>query len=123
MKTFIVPTDFSDTAKNAAQFAVSIAAQNEDTQIILYNSFEKKYADRINIMIEALEELKQELLIGHGNVQITCMAEEESSFTTGLERIARHQSADMIIMGITGAAHKQLSQTGSAGNTHNDRSA
>ncbi|HRH47850.1 MAG TPA: universal stress protein [Panacibacter sp.] len=103
MKTFIVPTDFSDTAKNAAEFAVGIASQNQDTQIILYNSFEKKYADRIEIMLAALEKLKEELLAGNAGVKITCMAEEENSFTTGLERLARHQSADIIIMGITGA--------------------
>lgn len=103
MKTLIVPTDFSDTAKNAAMFAAGIAAQTEDAQIILYNSFEKKYADRITIMLEALEELKQELLAGYPDLKITCMAEEESSFTTGLERLVRHQKADMIVMGITGA--------------------
>ncbi len=103
MKTFIVPTDFSDTAKNAAHFAAGIASQAGDVQIILYNAFEKKYEDRADIMVQALEEIKAELLLQDAGLQITCMADAESSFTDGLERVARHQSADMIVMGITGA--------------------
>ena len=103
MKTFIVPTDFSDTAKNAAQFAAGIASQAGDVQIILYNAFEKKYEDRVDIMIEALEEIKAELLSKNAGITVSCIADAESSFTDGLERVARHQSADMIVMGITGA--------------------
>ncbi len=41
MKKFLVPTDFSDTAKNAARYAVELAANDPNTTIILYNIFDK----------------------------------------------------------------------------------
>lgn len=116
MKTFIVPTDFSDTSKNAARFAAQVATQVDDAHIILYNVFDKietessdgsvMYNDheaRRKIMELALESVKSEMLNIAPGVKITNVAEEESNFVDSLERMARHQSADMIIMGITGA--------------------
>jgi len=41
MKTFLVPTDFSDTSKNAARYAANIAKQYQDVHIILYNVSDK----------------------------------------------------------------------------------
>ena len=115
MKTFIVPTDFSDTSKNAARFAAHLADQVRDSHIILYNVFDKietgsdgsvVYNDheaRKTIMELALSSVKTEMNALAPGVQITCLAEEESSFIDSLERLARHKAADMIIMGITGA--------------------
>ena len=37
-----------------------------------------------------------------GIVKVTLLAEEGSDFITELEKLARHQQADLIIMGITG---------------------
>ena len=115
MKTFIVPTDFSDTSKNAARFAAHLAEQVKDSHIILYNVFDKietgsdgsvVYNDheaRKTIMELALASVKTEMNSLAPGVQITCLAEEEASFIDSLERLARHKEADMIIMGITGA--------------------
>jgi nucleotide-binding universal stress UspA family protein len=115
MKTFIVPTDFSDTSKNAAHFAAQVANKLNDAHIILYNVFDKietgddssvMYNDhegRKKIMELALESVKIDMLSKTPNVKITCIAEEERSFIDSLERTARHNGADMIIMGITGA--------------------
>lgn len=115
MKTFIVPTDFSDTSKNAARFAARLAEQVKDAHIILYNVFDKietgsdgsvVYNDheaRKTIMELALASVKTEMNSLAPGVQITCLAEEESSFIDSLERLARHKEADMIIMGIAGA--------------------
>lgn len=114
MHTIIVPTDFSDTSKNAARFAVQVAAQVPDTQILLYNVFRRvlsgsdgsPLADephaRKKIVMAALEHMKADLL-AIGATTITCIAEEDSSFLDCLERLARHQKADIIIMGITGS--------------------
>lgn len=114
MHTIIVPTDFSDTSKNAARFAVQVAAQVPDTQILLYNVFRRvlsgsdgsPLADepgaRKKIVMAALEHMKTDLL-SIASANITCMAEEDGSFLDSLERLARHQKADIIIMGITGS--------------------
>lgn len=114
MHTIIVPTDFSDTSKNAARFAVQAAAQVPGSQILLYNVFRRvlpgsdgsPLADepdaRKKIVLAALEHMKAELL-GIANAAITCMAEEDGSFLDSLERLARYQKADLIIMGITGS--------------------
>lgn len=127
MKTFIVPTDFSDTSKNAARFAAQVAAQVADAHIILYNVFEKietgsdgsvvynDHEGRKKIMELALESVKTDMLSISPGIKISSIAEEESSFTDSLERLARHQAADMIIMGITGAT--RLSQILMGSNT------
>ena len=116
MKTFIVPTDFSDTSKNAARFAAHLAEQVKDAQIILYNVFEKietgsdgsvVYNDheaRKTIMELALASVKTEMLNLAPGLSISCLAEENGSFINSLENLARQKEADMIIMGITGAS-------------------
>jgi nucleotide-binding universal stress UspA family protein len=115
MKTFIVPTDFSDTSKNAAKFAVKVASQIEDAHIILYNVFDKvetgsdgsviynDHETRKRIMELALESVRIDMHSVNPEVKISVVAEEESSVTNGLRRLATEQHADMIIMGITGA--------------------
>jgi len=115
MKTFIVPTDFSDTSKNAARFAARLAEQVQDCQIILYNVFDKihtgsdgsvVYNDheaRKTIMEMALASVKTDMAQLAPGVKIVCIAEEESSFIHSLEKLVLHTKADMVIMGITGA--------------------
>lgn len=98
MNTVIVPVDFSETSLNAARYAAQLlAGQNVD--IILYHSFTKPV--KAENVINALENIKTELTENHA-LQIETMAFEESDFVDGLEKTARHRSADLIIMGITG---------------------
>lgn len=116
MKTFIVPTDFSDTSKNAARFAARLSEQVPDAKIILYNVFDKidtessdgsvvlnDHESRKKIMELALESVKTEMLQAAPRASISCYAEEDSSFLDSLEKLARHKEANMVIMGITGA--------------------
>lgn len=115
MKTFIVPTDFSETSKNAARYAAQVVSRVPNVKIILYNVFDKietgtdgsvmfnDHEGRRKIMELALESVKSDMLSISPGIDITCIAEEESSFTDSLEKIARHHNVDMIIMGITGA--------------------
>jgi nucleotide-binding universal stress UspA family protein len=129
MKTFIVPTDFSDTSKNAARFAAQVAAQVPDAHIILYNVFDKietgsdgsviynDHEGRKKIMELALESVKIDMLALSPGINVSLIAEEEGSFIDSLERLARHRGADMIIMGITGAT--RLSQIFIGSNTLN----
>ena len=114
MKTFLVPTDFSDTSKNAARYAANIAKQYQDVHIILYNVSDKIVVgsdsspledddhSRKKIMELALESIKNDL----SNItacKISTVAEEDDSFIDALERYSRHHAVDLIIMGITGS--------------------
>jgi nucleotide-binding universal stress UspA family protein len=113
MKTFIVPTDFSKTARNAAIYAVQIAANVQDSTVILYNVFEKgssgvnvsagndKSATENQLMEMAMESIKSDMLRVNDTVQISCVAEQSNSFLDSLEQFAITQQADLIIMGIT----------------------
>lgn len=114
MKTFLVPTDFSETSKNAARYAANIARQYQDVHIILYNFSDEVSAgsdgsplsdddhSRIKVMELALESIKIDLS-RITQCQITCAAEEGKSLIESIDRYARHHSVDLIIMGITGS--------------------
>lgn len=130
MTKFLVPTDFSDTSKNAARFAVQAVAnaKDKDSTIILYNLHDVVAAgsdgslltetenDRLTILTEALENLKSELLT-LGNVKIDIVLEAGSSLVDSLERYVRHHGIDLVIMGITGAT--RLEQIFMGSNTLN----
>ena len=129
MKKFLVPTDFSDTSKNAARFAVQAVAEVKDAKIILYNVSDKIAAgsdgslltetdeDRTLILGTALEQLKIELLTIAKTASIECVLEAGSSLVENMERYVRHQNIDMVIMGITGAT--RLEQIFMGSNTLN----
>lgn len=112
MKTFIVPTDFSETARNAAIYAVQIAAAVQDSRIILYNVFDKNTAEIENTSDEKLisakqmvemtmESIKTDMLNYNKTIEISCIAEQSNSLLDSLEKFAKDQNADLIIMGIT----------------------
>ena len=114
MRKFLVPTDFSDTAKNAARYAVQLAANDPDSTIILYNIFDKLAPgsdgslltetddDRKKVLNQALSNLEIEL---HeiSSVKIEYVAEEGNSLVESVDRYVRHNGIDIVIMGITGA--------------------
>lgn len=114
MKKFLVPTDFSDTSKNAARYAVELAQDDPETTIILYNLYEKLAPgtdgspltetddDRKNVLNQALANLEIEL---HeiSTVRIQYVAEEGSSLVEAVEKYVRYNGIDVVIMGITGA--------------------
>lgn len=99
MNTVIVPVDFSETSLNAARYAVKLLTGHYGVNIILHNVYEKP--SQAAETLDKLEKLKAELM-DIGIVKITLLGEEGSDFITELEKLARHQQADLIIMGITG---------------------
>jgi len=113
MKKFIVPTDFSETSKNAARFAVQMANDIEDSSVILYNSIDPitSGADGTPILSDidsrkrvseaALMNLKTELNY-ISSAPIICLA-EEGKLVSNLEKLYHHYELDLVIMGITGA--------------------
>jgi nucleotide-binding universal stress UspA family protein len=113
MKRFLVPTDFSDTSKNAARYAVHMLSGKPDVEMILYYVFDKPAGDDGTLLTEddldrqtvignALGHMKDELL-PLGDVKIECVAEFGSSLINNIERFVMRRSIDMVVMGITGA--------------------
>jgi nucleotide-binding universal stress UspA family protein len=114
MKKLLVPTDFSDTSKNAAIFAAKMAADIQNAKIILIHVSDKITGgsdgspltedddDRRVILTQALEQLKEELL-AVAQAPIEFVMEKGSSLVETLTRYVRHQAIDMVVMGITGA--------------------
>lgn len=114
MKTFLVPTDFSDTSKNAARYAAHISKQFPDAEIILYNVSDEIEAgsdstpledddlSRKKVMELALSSVRNELT-NITAAKISVVAEIDNSFIDALERYARHNNVDLIVMGITGS--------------------
>ena len=114
MKKFLVPTDFSDTSKNAARFAVQATAHIPGAVIILYHVYDKiaggsdgsplteTDSDKKTVLGSALENLRSELN-GLSSVDIEYEAEEGGSLIDQMKKYVRHNAIDMIIMGITGA--------------------
>jgi nucleotide-binding universal stress UspA family protein len=114
MKKLLVPTDFSDTSKNAALFAAQMAADVQNAKLILIHVSDKITGgsdgspltedddDRRIILTQALGQLKDELL-AVANVPIEFVMEKGTSLVETLSRYVRHQGIDLVIMGITGA--------------------
>jgi nucleotide-binding universal stress UspA family protein len=114
MKKFLVPTDFSETSKNAARYAVELAQDDPGTTIILYNIFDKlapgsdgsllteSDEDRKKVLNQALLNLEIEL---HeiSTVRIEYVAEEGNSLVESIEKYVRYNGVNVVIMGITGA--------------------
>ena len=114
MKRILVPTDFSDTAKNAGRYAIQMAEAIPGATIVLYNLTDKialgsdssplteDKNDRFIVLQAALSNLKTEL-IELANVNVELVVEEGSSLTDNIERYVRRHGIDLIVMGITGA--------------------
>jgi nucleotide-binding universal stress UspA family protein len=99
MQTVIVPVDFSETSLNAARYAVRLLTGHYGVNMILHHVYEKAgSAAEANQRLDNLKDELKEI----GIVKINTLAEESNDFIKELEKLARHQQADMIIMGITG---------------------
>ena len=128
MNTIIVPTDFSETSKNAARFAAHLSTQVPDAHLILYNVFdtiepgsdgsplESDDAGRKAIMEFALTSVETELS-AITSAKISIVVEEDDDFVDSLERYVRSHNIRLIVMGITGAT--RLGQIFMGSNTLN----
>lgn len=113
MKTFLVPVDFSATAKNSAIYAAALAKNVGATKLVLYNAYSIPLATEMSWAILQTEELQKaseeglniykEMLQPIAGDGITI--ETMSDFGFLQERIAEvadTSGADLIVMGITG---------------------
>lgn len=129
MKTILIPTDFSATAKNASMYAIELAKQIQVQRIILYNAYQTGFNVIADPMIpalgaldlealkegskEALENFKDEL---KGFVPNTIKLDAISEFallTDGIIELSKAENVDLIVMGITGGGALQENLFGS----------
>ena len=113
MKKILVPTDFSETSKNAANYAIQMARSIPGASVVLYHLSDKialgsdsspvteTEDDRKLIVGAALEQMTEDL--NATDVPITQVSEGGSSLVECLSRYVRHKGMDVVIMGITGA--------------------
>jgi nucleotide-binding universal stress UspA family protein len=116
MKTILVPTDFSNTARNAAKYALALGNQIKATRIVLYNAFQAPIS--VDPMVptvqlldmdlmkksseEGLAQFKTELKAEpFGNIEMDTFS-EYNVLTGGINDLAKAVAADFIVMGITG---------------------
>src|SRR5687768_1692705 len=98
MITVIVPTDFSETANNAALYAGKMLTGNYDVELLLYHVYEKD--NQFDNAEKTLNDLK-DLLSQQSIVKIETKSEKSDDFIDSLDRLARHHSAQLIVMGIS----------------------
>lgn len=124
MTRFVVPTDFSETAKNALIYAIHMAMDLPGSELVIFNSYDSMslgsdgtplHADpgaRKVISLMALENLQEELA-GDKNLNIRLVA-EEGSLQHNLEKLTQEQPVDMVIMGMNGATRMEQILIGSS---------
>ncbi len=118
MKTILVPTDFSDTSKNAALYAIELGNQLSAAKIILYNAYQAPVVTEPTMPVmqmldidtlkkisdDGMKLFKLSLQIQNtNNVEI----EEINEFAVlpnSIGEICNRTGADLIIMGITEAS-------------------
>lgn len=115
METILVPTDFSDAADNAVNYAVGLA-KYFDAKIILLNAFSVPYVmyepafqpDLIPVFHEAskerLREVKEKIRNKTSNrIKVECISECNSAFEA-IASVIAEKDVDLIVMGIVGEA-------------------
>ena len=116
MKTILVPTDFSENAHMAIDYAVEIAGRMK-SKILLYNFFRiPVYAGEAPFepsLIEEMEQesqdqlnlLKVEIMEKNSRVEVDCISASSMNFEVEeICDVAIANNADLIIMGTKGAS-------------------
>lgn len=128
MKTILVPTDFSETARNAAVYAISFAKQLKAGKIILYNAFQTPVVTDPNMALvdvvdinelkksseEHLERFQAVLrpFCEGTDIEIETLS-EYGMIAVDINEICENTKADVIVMGVTGAGKLTESLIGS----------
>ncbi len=116
MNSILVPTDFSDTARNAGMYAVSLAQDLGIQKIILYNAYQAPISADPSmpaVQLFDIDVLKKSSKDGlekfRSDLQSACnkpmLFETKAEFqllTSGVEELCKKGEIDAIVMGITG---------------------
>lgn len=117
MKTILVPTDFSETAKNAALYAINFARQMKSSKIVLYNAYQTPPVVDVNMaMVETVDlgllkknsednlEIFKSLLTPFCDTGIELETlSDYGMVATDINDICQSNHVDVIVMGVTGA--------------------
>lgn len=127
MKTIIVPTDFSETAYNAARYAIGLAQQLGVSKIILYHAYELivpipdlptavpmvNMEDLRDASIEGLHKMKNELA-GELPAPISLLVRADNHLlAANIDQVCKEEEVDLIVMGITGGSQLEEILVGS----------
>lgn len=127
MKTILVPTDFSPTAKNAAMYAINFAKQLKYERILLYNAYQTPLTTDPNIaLIDTIDitELEKSSRTNLENFRMLlkpyCDASmsldilsEYGAVTYDINEICKSNDVDFIVMGVTGVGKVEETLIGS----------
>jgi len=123
MKKILIPTDFSDTANKARDYAIQLA-QLIDAEIILLNTYHIPYSGAsagtlINIDKIALEESEKAMELqleyinsNYSNIKISTLC-RAGLLVDSVKRISENSEVDLIVMGTTGASGSLENMLGS----------
>lgn len=122
MKTILVPTDYSATAKNAALYAIHLASQLQVQKIILYNAYQAPpvITETTVMPTAAMPFFDVENMRDISNTGMQCFKDAIQSFCPAgiaieqqteyaalegdINEVCKKTAADMIVMGITGTS-------------------
>jgi nucleotide-binding universal stress UspA family protein len=114
MKKILVPTDFSDTANKARDYAIQLA-QLIEAEIILLNTYHIPYSGAsagtlINIDKIALEESEKAMHLqleyvksNYSNIKVSTLC-RSGLLIDSVSRIGQSNEVDLIVLGTTGAS-------------------
>lgn len=113
MKTILIPTDFSKTANNAADYAIEIAKLSKATVILLNVYHIPLVASDIPVIIPSLDELEnnsmkrlatyeKDLHAKHGKQVVIEKIVKPGFVIDEIRDIVKEKKVDLIVMGITG---------------------
>lgn len=114
MKTILIPTDFSATAKNAAHYAAELALVNKSNLILLYIYQMPVIMSEVPVIVPSLYEIEADCMNElekikkylhqkySEDLKIDCAC--KSGFVADeIHRYAEENNIDMIVMGMQGA--------------------
>lgn len=119
MNTILVPTDFSATAKNAAQYAIRLGADLGVKKIVLYNAYQSTPVITEPTMpamplmdVDMLQDVSRDSMKHfRQSLQEECPAgielEEKAEFgilSNEINEVCESCSVDLIVMGVTGTS-------------------
>ncbi|MEO7561276.1 MAG: universal stress protein [Ferruginibacter sp.] len=131
MKTMLIPTDFSETSKNAALYGIRLGKQLKMNKIILYNAYEilPVLEPSLNIPVMQIEtfnlpDLKKSSEENLENFRVELMQycedcmeldtlSEYGMVARDINEVSKKNGVDIIVMGVTGAGKLAESLMGS----------
>jgi nucleotide-binding universal stress UspA family protein len=118
MKVILVPTDFSDVAKNAAQYAIDLARQVRAEKIVLYNAYQAPVITEPTMPVvqlidmdtlkgiteEGLETFKAWMQpLTPPEITLETLS-EFAVLSNNIDDVCERTQADLVVMGITGGS-------------------